>query len=187
MRMRYGVAMPEKGGRTAIIGVEVAEGREPGGRLAHQFTVGLIDRVQPFTIDAARQRVIELMDGTAQHRPCAILEVKTPQGLALHQSLRGKYSAALHKPHAFAVDNYKGVLFSNFLQAYSLGRVLFRPGLKHRSELDKALVFYMGGGVGKHGVDLESEDDALVLALGLSLQWPKHGGPAKPWNPQGGA
>jgi hypothetical protein len=56
--------------------------------------------------------------------------------------------------------------------------VTFLPGLKFRADLDKALVFYMGGGVSKHGVDLESEDDALVIALGLALTWPKHGASA---------
>lgn len=175
MRMRFGVAMPVKGGRTAIVGVEVREARGAGGRLEHSYVVGHVERVQPFTVEAARDRVAALMTAFADVRPCAMIDVGTPQGMALRQALRGAYPAELHRPHQYPGTGERVALFASFLQAYSTDRVRFAPGLKHRADLDRSLVFYMGGGVKKDGAELSSEDEALVVALGLALFWARHG------------
>lgn len=175
MRVRFGVAMAPKGGRTAIIGLEVFEGRDSKGRLEHAYHVGSIDWVTPFTVEAARDRAAELMTLLQEHRPCLLVDVGTPQGLALHQALRGSYSPDLHRPHAYPGTGPRAALFSSFLQAYSSNRVTFEPGLPHRADLDRALIFYMSGGVSRTGVELDSEDEALVMALGLAMTWPKHG------------
>lgn len=169
--------MAPKGGRTAVVGAEVREAKA-GGRLAHEFTVGLVDRVTPSTVEAARDRVVALMTGLEDVRPCCIVDVGSPQGLALAKALRGAYPERLHRPHAYPGTGDRVPLFASFLQAYSSGRVKFMPGLDNRAELDKALVFYLGAGAKKDGVDLASEDEALVIALGLALFWPRHG--AKP-------
>jgi len=183
MRIRFGAAMPSKGGRTAVVGVEVRDARDPSGRLVHQFTVGAIERVTPFTVEAARDRVVSMMTSVADTRPCAIVDVGTPQGMALRQALVGAYSRDLHKPHAYLGGTARNFLFSAFLQAYADGRVRFEPGLQYRADLDRALVFYLGGGVRKDGFDLESEDEALVVALGLAMFWPRHGAQARQFVP----
>jgi hypothetical protein len=172
--------MARKGGRSAIIGVEVREGRDPvTGKLVHSFQVGSVDRVSPGSVGAARDRIASLMDTVAEVRPCVIVDVGTAQGIALHQALRGAYGESLHRPHAYPGGApQREQLFAGFLQAYSAGRIQFLPGIKHRAELDKALVFHLGQGVKKEGFELESEDEALVLALGLALAWPKHGADA---------
>lgn len=179
MRLRFGVSMAIKGGRTAIVAVEVKEGRDPNDqRLVHTFTVGAIERVTPFTVEAAALRIVALMNSVADHEPCVIIDVGSPQGMALRQALRGAYNSRLHRPHAYPGTGARNPLFASFLQAYSAGHVRFQPGIKYREDLDRALVFYMGIGVAKDGVDLSSEDEALVVALGLALFWAKHGPPA---------
>jgi hypothetical protein len=179
VRLRFGVAMPLKGGRPAMIGVEVLEARGSDGKLQHTFRVGRVERFSKHAVEAARARVAAVMDQLAEHRPCAIIDVGSPQGLALHQSLRGSYDKRLHRSHAYRGTGTRGPLFSAFLQAYSAGRVAFAPGLDFRSDLDRALVFYGGQGAKKDGVDLSSEDEALVIALGLAMTWPMHGPTAR--------
>lgn len=181
MRLRLGVAMPVKGGRTAIVGTEVRERRDAERRLVHDFTIGQVDRVAPFTVEAARDRITGMVKAVADLHPCVIIDVGSPQGMALRQALLGQWSSELHRPHAYPGTGARPILFSSFLQAYSQGRVHFEPNLAYRSDLDRALVFYMGGGVRQDGVELSSEDEALVVALGLSLFWPKHGPMARPF------
>jgi hypothetical protein len=122
-----------------------------------------------------------MVAASKEHFPCVLIDVGSPQGLALHQSMRTGYDRDLHRPHAYPGTGMRADLFSTFLQAYSAGRVSFQPDLPGRSALDRALVFYMGGGVAKSGVELSSEDEALVIALGLSMTWPKHGSEAAPF------
>jgi hypothetical protein len=100
------------------------------------------------------------------------VDVSSPQGQALRVALNEQMPKGFHKAHEHSgtVD-----LFSGFLQTYSASRVAFEPNLDYRGELDRSLVFYMGGGVSKHGFELSSEDEALVVALGLALFWPRHG------------
>lgn len=178
-RVRFGVAMAAKGGRSTVVGVEVREARDAQRRLIHHFEVGVIERVQPGTVEACASVVERLMTAAAGVRPCTIIDVGTPQGMALHQTLRGRWSRDLHRAHAYPGTGIRGPLFTSFLQAYSAGRVTFAAGLAHRKDMDKALVFYAGGGVSRHGVDLTSEEEAMVIALGLALTWPKHGPPAR--------
>lgn len=170
--------MPLKGGRPALVAVEVLESRDPQHRVVHDFVVRHVERVTPFGVDAARDRVAHFVDVMADQRPCVIIDVGSPQGLALHQACRGMWSRDLHRAHAFPGTGPRGPLFSAFLQAYSTGRVTFAPGLDFRADLDRALVFFGGSGVKSDGVDLSSEDEALVIALGLAMSWPRHGAPA---------
>jgi hypothetical protein len=179
VKIRLGVAMPLKGGRPAIIAAEVLEARDPTGRLVHGFDVGAVERVTPYSVEAAKARIVAMTTAAKEHLPCVIIDVGSPQGLALHQSMRTGWDRDLHRPHAYPGTGMRGPLFSTFLQAYSAGLVTFQPGLDARSALDRALVFYMGGGVAKSGVELSSEDEALVVALGLAMTWPKHGGAAR--------
>jgi len=180
VRIRFGVAMPTKGGRTAVVGVEVRERRLPGGHLEHVFLVGHVERVTPHTVEAARDRVAALMHDFADLRPCAMVDTGNAQGQALRALLRRAWGDELHRPHAYLGTGDRRDLFSAFLQAYGAGRVRFLPGLPHRAELDKALVNYLGGPVKESGVELASEDEALVIALGLALFWPRHGPAADP-------
>lgn len=186
MRVRFGLGMAPKGGRATLIGVEVQERARFGSyaegsprRTEHVFHVGTIERV-PGTIEAASSRLVELMTRAKAVRPCAIVDIGTPQGQALHKMLRGRFPPELHQAHAYPGTGARAPLFAGFLEAYSSGRITFAPDLPHRKDLDKALVFYMGGGVAKHGLELSSEEEAMVIALGLALAWPKHGPEARP-------
>lgn len=180
MRLHLGVAMAPRGGRTAVVGAEVLERRDETGRLEHRFVIGLVERVNPTTVEAARDRLAELMTALESDRPCAFVDTGSAQGLALRQALRGAWSREIHRAHAYAGTGARSELFASFLQAYSTGHVTFRPGLAHRKELDRALVNYLGGGAAKSGVELSSEDEALVIAVGLALYWPRHGSRALP-------
>jgi hypothetical protein len=175
--------MPLKGGRPAIIAVEVLEARDPSGRLLHMFDVGAVERITPYSVEATKEKLIRMVASVKEHRPCVFIDAGSPQGLALHQSMRTGWDKELHRPHAYPGVGIRGALFSNFLLAYSAGRVSFQPDLPGRQALDRALVFYMGGGVAKSGVELSSEDEALVQALGLALTWPKHGPSAAIFEP----
>ena len=171
--------MPEHGGRTAIVAAEVFERRGTGGVLEHSFLVGHVDRVAPGTVEAARDRAAGAMTAVLKEKPCCIVDVSTPQGTALWRSLRGAWPKSAHGPHPYGGPGYtRAVLFASFLQAYASGKVRFRDGLAYRADLDRALVFYMGQGVKKEGVELSSEDEAMVVALGLALYWPRHGAAA---------
>ena len=182
MKLRVGVAMPLKGGRPSIVVAEVRERRDPDtGRMLHHFHVGSVDRVTPYSVEAAQARIMKIVGATKEHKPCVLIDAGSPQGLALYQSMRTGYPRELHRPHAYPGVGMRPDLFSTFLQAYSAGRVSFEPHLDHRSALDRALVFYMGGGVEKTGVELSSEDESLVIATGLAMTWPKHGPPAEPF------
>lgn len=185
MRVRFGLGMAPKGGRATLIGVEVRERPRFGSyaegsprRTEAVFHVGTIERL-PGTVEAAAERLTALMTAAKDVRPCAIVDIGTPQGQALHRMLRGKFPRELHQAHAYPGSGPRAALFAAFLEAYSSGRITFAPDLPHRKDLDKALVFYMGGGVAKHGVELSSEEEAMVIALGLALAWPKHGPPAR--------
>ncbi len=177
--------MPLKGGRPAIIATEIRESRDPGtSRLLHHYDVGAVERITPYSVEAAKARITAMTSAVAEHFPCVMIDVGSPQGLALHQSMRTGWDKTLHRPHAYqGVGVMRPELFSTFLQAYSAGRVSFQPDLEGRSALDRALVFYMGGGVEKSGVELSSEDEALVVAMGLAMIWPKHGPIAAPFIP----
>lgn len=180
MKIHLGAAMPLKGGRPAIAAVEVLERRDSTtGRMLASYNVGDVERIVPYSVEATRSRVLEMIEPVKEHKPCVFVDVGSPQGLALYKITRTDYPRGLHKPHAFPGVGMRPDLFSTFLQAYSGGRVSFEPGLDHRQALDRALVFYMGGGVEKTGVELSSEDEALVVALGLSMMWPKHGPDAR--------
>ncbi len=186
VKMRVGVAMPLKGGRPAIVVSEVFEARDKEtGRLVHHYDIGDIERITPYSVEATKARIMEIVTAVREVRPCVMIDVGSPQGLALHQSMRTGYDRTLHRPHAYPGTGMRADLFSVFLQAYSAGRVSFQPDLPGRSALDRALVFYMGGGVEKSGVELSSEDEALVVAVGLAMTWPKHGGVAAPLPPGG--
>ena len=170
--------MAEHGGRAAIAGVEVTERRLADGRLEHRFAVGALERPEG-TIEAVAARVRALTAAAAEVRPCSVIDIGSPQGLALRQTLRGAFSSDLHRPHAYPGTGSRRDLFAAFLEAYSAGRIEFAPGLPHRRELDKALVFYLAGEKGKKSVELSSEEEALVIALGLALAWPRHGPAAR--------
>lgn len=176
MKLRVGAAMPLKGGRPALVACEVFEFRDPETkRLLNVFDVGAVERITPYSVEATRDRLVQMVSAVKEHFPCVLVDVGSPQGLALHQATRTGWPQGLHRPHAYPGVGQRPALFSTFLQAYSAGRVRFEAGLENRSALDRALVFYMGGGVEKSGVELSSEDEALVVALGLALTWPKHG------------
>ena len=188
MRLRVGAAMPEKGGRPCVIGVEVRRGRDRKGRRAWHFVVGQVDRVQPGTVERTAERVREMIEPVLDLRPCVMVDVGTPQGLALRQHMRNSredpWPRQLHRPHAYPRDS-KEQLFAGFLEAYAAGRVEFLPDLPHRADLDRSLVFYLGAGQAKDGFELESEDEAMVRALGLALVWPSHGPEANTHSPAG--
>jgi len=180
VRLRYGAAMAAKGGRTAVVAVEVREGREPGtGRLVHRHHVGHLERAEPFTVDEARDRLLRLTLATADVQPCTFIDVGTPQGEALARALRGRYPPELHRAHAYPGTGARSPLFAAVLDGLSKGTLTFEPGLPHRAELDRALVFY-GGGKKRQTVELESEDEALVIALGLATTFSTHGPAARP-------
>src|SRR5665647_2738788 len=74
VRLRLGVSMAPKGGRTAVIGVEVREKTGKNGRLEHSFHVGLVERVSPPSVGAAAERVAELVAAMAELRPCVLVD-----------------------------------------------------------------------------------------------------------------
>lgn len=184
MRLRFGVAMPEEGGRPAIVAAEVLLRRGADARRRWHYNVGLVERVVSPTIQGADERVRELVLPVRDLRPCVFVDAGTPQGMALRRVLRRDWpDRELHRPHAYERTRFDATLFATFLEAYADGRVRFLDGLDHRRELDRALVLYRAGGVSKAGDELESEDEALVVALGLALSFPTHGDAADSLDP----
>jgi len=178
MRLRIAVAMPEKGGRPAIVVAEVQRALGKDGRRQWNFTIGLVERVKRQNIEGARDRVLELAEASISMKPCVFVDAGTPQGVALWRSVRKDWTRRLHRPHAYERTRFETAMFAVFLEAYADGRVKFLGDLDNRKELDRALVLYKGGGVSKVSDDLESEDEALVVATCLALMWPSHGGDA---------
>lgn len=181
MRLRVGVAMPERGGRSALVGVEVLEARQADGRLAHKFRVGLAERVAPGTIDAAMARLVSVAVPLSALGACVMVDVTTPQGQALRASVRDSLPPSGHRPHAN--PGPRRDLFASFLAAYSQHRVEFVSGLQAGPDLARALVLFGGTGRRKDGDELKSEDEALVVALCVAMSWPQHGRDADRWVP----
>lgn len=178
MRIRFGVAMPDQGGRPAVVGVEVRRVGDPKAKRKWHFTVGHVERLNPKTVEHARERVEELVGALKEHRPCFTIDVGNPQGYALRRLLRQEWPSVVHLPHGYERTRADTALFAAFLEAYADGRVHFRDGLPHREDLDRALILYKAT-TKKDGDELASEDEALVTALCLALTWPGHGGPAE--------
>lgn len=183
MKIRLGVAMPLKGGRPSVIAVEVRARRDQQtNKMLHYYHVGAVERVTPYSVEATSERILKMVGAVREHLPCVLIDVGSPQGLALYQKMRVGYPRELHRPHAYPGHGLlRPELYSNFLLPYAAERVSFEPGLDARSALDRALVFYMAGGVDKSGIELSSEDESLVMALGLAMTWPNHGPRADPW------
>lgn len=179
-RLHVGAAMPLKGGRPAVAVAEVREGRGSDGRLRFQFHVGHLERVTPYGVHDAAASVRTVLERLRDMYPCVIVDVGSPQGLALHQQLKREGDPQLHRPHAWPGTGSRGPLFSSFLQAYSEGRLTLDPRMAHRADLERALVFFGGSSVKEHGLEISSEEEAMVHAVGLALQWPVHGPAARP-------
>lgn len=186
MRLRVAVAMPEKGGRPAVVVTEVLRApRAPDSRRRWFYVVGRVDRVARQTVEGARDHVLGLVGPVADLEPCVLVDAGTPQGIALRRVLRDSWPdrARLHRPHAYERTRLDHAAFSRFLEAYADARVLFRPEVENRRELSRALVLHRGGGVSESGDELASEDEALVTALTLSMMFPTHGPDARPLVP----
>lgn len=183
MRLRFGVALPEKGGRTAIIAAEVFEDLQADKTRRWHYVVGFAERVRSHTIEGAVERVRALVEPVQDLEPCVFVDVGTPQGLAARRSLKKDWPAALHRPHAYERTKFDTATFAAFLEAYADGRVSFLPGLAHRQEMDRALVLFRGGDEKKSGDELASEDEAVVNALCLALSFPTHGHEPRPLVP----
>lgn len=174
MRMRFGVALPDKGGRPSVVGVRVLRDPDPKALRKWRFEVGHVERVQPKTIEATAEYLRETVGKLKEHRPCFTIDVGNPQGYALRRLLRQEWPSVVHLPHGYERTRADTALFAAFLEAYADGRVHFRDGLPHREDLDRALILYKAT-TKKDGDELASEDEALVTALCLALTWPVHG------------
>lgn len=179
MRIRIGAAMPLKGGRPAVVVAELKEETLPDGRIIIHTDIGYIDRVTPFSVEAVAGATLGLVQSMIEHRPCVVTDTGSAQGLALYQQLKRILPDEVHRPHSFPGTGKRDMLFSSFLQQYSDDRILWKPGLEYRADIDRALVFFGGVGKSTDGVELSSEDNALVMAVGLAMQYPRHGGIAR--------
>lgn len=184
MRLRFGLSLPEKGGRPSLVAAEVIQDvRTADPTRKWNFEVGLVDRVPANTIEAAVSRTRDIVTSVTDHEPCVFVDVGTPQGLAARRSLRKGWPESLHRPHAYERTKFDTATFAAFLEAYADGRVTFLEGLSYRRDLDRALVLFRGGGVEKAGDELASEDEAMVNALCLALSFPTHGSEARRLEP----
>lgn len=172
--------MPEKGGRPVIVVTEVRRAPEVQGRRRWHYVVGYVERVRQPTIQGAKARLDELVLPLRDLQPCVFVDAGTPQGMALRRSLRTGWPDELHRPHAYERTKFDQSMFGTFLEAYADGRITFRKDIDPlvRRELDRALVLYRAGKKGDTGDELESEDEALVHAVSLSVMWPTHGAEA---------
>jgi hypothetical protein len=181
-RLRVGAMMPLKGGRPSLVAVEVREGpRDSHGRTTFLYEVGHIERITPASVEGTAERLGALVGAVADVSPCMMIDTGSPQGLALYQAVRAQHrSPGVHRPHSYPGTGQRTALFSGFLQSYAAGHIRFAPSLAFRADLDRSLVFYMGtkkGGTASD-VELSSEDEGLVVALGLAMTWPRHGAEA---------
>ena len=173
MRLRIGVAVPDEGGRTAIVGTEVLEDRS---RRRH-LRVGLVERVESGSLEDSAAKVRELVEKTLKHRPCVVVDIGNAQGMALRDELRKTLPPEIHKPHR-GRKRERPQLLAVILSAYIDGRLRFLPSIGvHRGALDRALILW--GAKKSKGEELESEDEALVIALGLSAAFLGHGADAR--------
>lgn len=177
MRLKIGVALPETGGRPALIAVEVLENTSGVGAQRWHFRVGHVERVESRTVEGAAAAVRSLVGAVTDERPCVAVDTGTPQGVALLRILRDdeRWPDELHRVHRYRRTRADTRLFAAVLESYAEGALEFLPRLDHRDDLDRALVLFRGGGAKKAGDELESEDEALVTALALSIVMPGHG------------
>ena len=176
MRLHVGVAMPEKGGRPAIVVAEIRENPAGKGVRRWHYRVGNVERVEDRNIEKAAEALRSLVAAVVGERPCVFVDTGSPQGVALLRVLRGgDWPAELHHPHQYRRTKADTRLFAQLLEAYAEGTSEFLPDLPHRKDLDRAMVLFRGGGARVAGDELESEDEALVIALCLAVTMPSHG------------
>lgn len=182
MRIRIGAAMPLKGGRPAVVVSELKEETISDGRRVIHTDIGHVARISPFSVEATSACVVALAKKLIDRLPCVIVDTGSAQGLALYLDLRKALPDELHKPHSFPGTGKRDLLFTTFLQTYADDRLTFAPDLDFRVDLDRSLVFFGGKGAAKDGYELSSEDEALVIATGLAMQYAKHGANARKAN-----
>jgi hypothetical protein len=170
--------MPEKGGRSTVSVVEVRRAPDVAGRRRWHFVLGHLEMVPSQSIEGVRDRVLDMVTPVRDLDPCVFVDVGTAQGLALRQSMRKVWpDDEIHRPHAYERTKFDNTMFANFLEVYADGRLTIRPEVGFRREMDRALVLYRATGAGTDDL-LESEDEALVHAVSLSLMFPTHGADA---------
>jgi hypothetical protein len=174
-RLHVGVAMPEKGGRPAVVAAEVRRAPDRAGRRQWHYVVGHVDRVPLQTIQGARDAVTGMVARVADLEPCVFVDAGTAQGIALRKSMRPGWPEKLHRPHGYERTRFDVTMFAHFLEAYADARITFLPDLPFRRDLDRALVLFRSEGVSKAGAEQLSEDDALVFAASLAVMFPTHG------------
>lgn len=184
MRIHVGVAMPEKGGRPAVVAAEVRRAPDgTDGKRRWHYVVGYVDRVKQQTIEGARDAVREIVDRVIDVEPCVFVDCGTAQGIALRRSMRLDWPKHIHRPHAYERTRFDAAMFAHLLEAYADGRITFLPDLPFRKDLDRALVLFRSTGVSHAGAEQLSEDDALVFAATLAVMFPTHGPEADALDP----
>lgn len=175
MRLHVGVAMPEKGGRPAIVAAEVRRAPDVAGRRQWHYVVGHVDRVRAQTIEGARDEALTLASRVPDAAPCFFVDAGTAQGIALWKSMRLAWPETMHRPHRYERTRFDTTMFAHLLEAYADGRITLLPGLPYFKDLSRALVLFRSAGVSQAGAEQLSEDDALVFAASLAVMFPTHG------------
>jgi len=170
-------------GQAAIIFTEHRETAPEEARIAQGpgmlHTVVHIERQAPI-LEVVRDRIVEIAGRAEADRPCIFLDAAGGLGAGLAKILAdlqraGKFPAALHRPHAYTQRGQRRQgLVNAIVEVYGGDRLRFAPSLPLGPELIKALETYESE-VADDGRVSFAGDEGMVLALGLSLAYARHG------------
>jgi hypothetical protein len=154
---------------------------EPGGELEH-IVIG-IEPHPPRPADV-ETRLLTMARDLRLVRPCLFVDASSGSGAALASALkvergkRGNWPADLHPVHPYVQRGAaRQALLEAILTAYMTGMLAFEEGLVNRDRLEKALASQQSV-VGIDGrVSRKSDDDNLIIALGLAIAYAQHGAP----------
>lgn len=186
MRLHIGV-VPGGGkarGQASFIFTEHREVAGPIGQAPGvDHIVVHVERQAPI-LEVVRDRIVEIARQAEPDGPCLFVDAAGGMGAGLVKIVSdlqkaGRFPASLHRPHAYTQRGQRRQgLVNAIIENYGGGKLRFAAGLPLGPELIKALETYESE-VADDGRVSFAGDEEMVIALGLTLAYPRHGGRAR--------
>lgn len=180
MRLRLGVVFGAGRERAAIVPVEIVElappePTGPWGRFA--YTVGEPEQPESH-LEVLRDRLLQIATDEWPSDPCVFVDASVGPGAALVKVLHDHrdWPEGLHRPHAYLQRGQaRQGLLTTILQASGNKQLEFeRTAGTAGNPLVKALESYHAEVSDDGRVSARGENEALVVALGLAIAYPRH-------------
>ena len=152
-----------------------------GGNVGARHVVVHVERQSP-VLEVVRDRIVEIAYAARERgdSPCFFIDAGSGIGVGLVRILadlrrNGKFPMEVHAPHAYV---QRGIarqgLVNSIVENYGGEKLRFATGIPLQAELIRALETYESQ-IADDGRVSYAGDEEMVIALGLSLAYPRHG------------